>query len=94
MSDACRHLKPLRRREWGEKVPQRDDVEKHFNCSRALDERFKQALAESEFRTQSEFFRFQMMQFVHNFESKKKRRVSERKPVWKQRTQQAGSEAP
>jgi len=52
-----------------------DEVEKHFNAPRALDERFKEALRKSEFRTQSEFFRFHMMQFVHNFESKEKRRA-------------------
>jgi len=51
----------------------RDDVAKHFNAPRALDEPFKEALRKSEFRTQSEFFRFHMMRLVHDFESKEKK---------------------
>lgn len=48
----------------------RDNVEKHFDAPRALDKRFKEALAKSEFSTQSEFFRFCMMRLVSRFERK------------------------
>jgi len=50
----------------------RDEVEKHFNVARALDIRFKEVLAKSEFSTESEFFRFHMRQFVNGSESKQK----------------------
>ena len=48
----------------------RDYVEIHFNVPRALDKRFKEALAKSEFSTQSEFLRFCMMRLVSRFERK------------------------
>jgi len=48
----------------------RDVVEMHFDVPRMLSNRFKQALVESEFSTQAEFFRFHIIRFV---ESKEKR---------------------
>lgn len=48
----------------------RDNVEEHFDAPRVLDKRFKEALAKSEFSTQSEFFRFCMMRLVSRFERK------------------------
>ena len=42
----------------------RDKVEMHFDAPRVLANLFKQALAESEWSSQAEFFRFHMMELV------------------------------
>lgn len=55
----------------------RNDVEIHFNVPRVLDKPFKEALAKSEFSTQSEFLRFCMMRLVSRFERKD---AADRKP--------------
>ena len=52
----------------------RDKIEIHFDAPRVLANLFKQALAESEWSSQAEFFRFHMMQFVYDFKSLKRKR--------------------
>ena len=44
----------------------RDKVEVHFDAPRVLANLFKQMLAESEWSSMAEFFRFCMMEFVRN----------------------------
>lgn len=51
----------------------RDKVEMHFDAPRALAKRFKKALAKSHFSTQSEFFRFKMMELADESEKENKR---------------------
>jgi len=42
----------------------KDKVEIHFDAPRVLANLFKQALEESQWSSQAEFFRFHMMEFV------------------------------